>query len=137
MNENGQTVETIAIDVDVNVNATPEADLITMTQASKLIRGKSGGFINLQVLQRYARRGRMFTIGDQQKRLVLPTTMRGCTRYTSAAVVAAFNLKYGELAMAESMTPDPPRIQSASKQRKELERTAKRLRKMGYRQPEG
>jgi hypothetical protein len=97
-----QIASAVLVDLAIDVNAAAETDLITLTQASKLIRGKSGGFINLQVLQRYCRRGRVFTVAGQLKRLVLPATIRGSTRYTTAAAVQAFNRKYGELAAAES-----------------------------------
>jgi hypothetical protein len=96
MNKLIESIENASLDVDVMQAAEP--DLITLTQASKLIRGKSGGFINLQELQRYAKRGRVLSIDGKSVRLVLPTTFRGATKFTTAAAVAAFNRKFGELA---------------------------------------
>jgi hypothetical protein len=96
-----QIANAALVDLGIDINAAAEADLVNLQDARKLIRGKSGGWINLQVLQRYARHGRVFKIADQLKRLVLPATIRGCTRYTTAAAVQAFNRKYGELAAAE------------------------------------
>ena len=122
------------VDLGVDVFGAAEADLIPLVAAAKLIRGKKPGKnINLQTIQRYASSGRTFVIDGEQKRLILPTTYRGSTKYTTAAAVAEFNRMYGMLSVSEAQSAKREKILPPRAETRRLERARKILKGQGMR----
>src|SRR5947209_4807271 len=91
------------VDLGIDTTAAEERDLIYLSDACKLVRGRSGGRVNRQVMNRYAnpKHGRVFTVNGVRLRLVLPTTYRGSMRLTTAAWLEVWKRKFAELAEAE------------------------------------
>src|SRR5947209_11551 len=91
------------VDLGIDPTAAEERDLIYLSDACKLVRGRSGGHVNRQVMSRYAhpRHGRVFTVNGVRLRLVPPVLRRAGSTFTTAAWLEVWQRKFAELAEAE------------------------------------
>jgi hypothetical protein len=127
-----RTKEPRRVDLGVDTNAAAESDLIPLSEAAKLVRGRRHDHVNVQVMQRYASplKGRVFVVRGEPVRLVLPTAARGCGRYTTAAWVELWKRKFNELASAAREAAPAPL--TPRQRRRQCERAAERLRQEGF-----
>lgn len=121
------------IDLGINVLDVHDRDLITLTEAAKLIRGRRDEKSNVQVVQRYAnpRRGRTFVIDGETVRLVLPTVGRTSGKFTTVAWVEAWKRAFAELSQrAGEITPTNPR--TPRQEQRDHERAMAKLAAAGF-----
>lgn len=124
------------VDLGIDTIDARESDLISLDEAARLFRGRKGGHCNVDVMRRYSnpRKGRLFAIGSETFRLVLPTTARGTARVTTAAWVDAWKRKFAEL--AELALRDGPgdgaaAMRTTAQEKRSHQRALKNLAKHG------
>lgn len=129
-------VATIArrIDLGIDVMSVDDRDLISLTDATQLIRGRNGKRANVQVVQRYAnpKRGRVVTVAGEQLRLVLPTVGRTAGKFTTRCWIETWKRKLAELMALADEPPSPVNPRTSRQERKAHERAMKELAKAGF-----
>lgn len=130
------TAEAVARRHDLGIDTSNwvDSDLITLAEASRLIRGRKGDHLNIQVVQRYAnpKRGRVFLVGDDRVRLVLPTIGMAHGKRTTRAWVEAWKRAFAELSAAAIEPPEPVNPRTPRQERRDHERAVEKLKRAGF-----
>jgi hypothetical protein len=130
-------MEAQRLTIDYDFAAVSPADLITLTEAAKLIPGRTNGRINIHVLQRYANPSRGCPCsrpdGGGKVWIVLPTIYRSHTRFTTAAAVKLWQTRCD--AISNEKPPRPLKGRTPKQAARDHQRAVESLRKMGFPEP--